>query len=95
MGIVSILALPIILRRRLSRTSGWAAEITILSIGNMARMLLFVFVFAGPGLAINVPGTRINGIFFAEWQFMEFLVYVALPFSLISSVVYLVSRRNI
>ena len=52
-------------------------------------LLAMVFTFGGPGLFLNIPGTRVNGIFFAEWQFMNFLVYVGGPTSALATVLML------
>jgi hypothetical protein len=49
-------------------------------------LLLLTGLFSGPGLFLNIPGTRVQGIFFAEWNFVTFLMYVALPFSVASGV---------
>lgn len=44
-------------------------------------------IFSGPGLFLDIPGTRVQGIFFAESQFVTFITYVALPFSLLAGAV--------
>lgn len=55
----------------------------ILSVAGTTFLLLLLLtgIFSGPGLFLEFPGTRVRGIFFAEWQFVAFLIYVALPFS--------------
>jgi hypothetical protein len=39
----------------------------------------------GP-IGLNVPGTRIRGIFFAEWKFLTFMGYIAPAVAVISAV---------
>ncbi len=59
-----------------------------------------IFLFAGsialgPGGA-DLFGTRIGGIFFAEWKFAIFDLEAALPISILSaSIVWMVVRRGI
>ena len=38
----------------------------------------------GPG-GIDVPGLRLNGIFFSEFEFLRFIFFVAAPVSLIAA----------
>jgi len=47
-----------------------------------AVMVSFIF---GPG-GFNIPGTRVRGIFFSEWQFLSFLFLVAAPVSLVAGI---------
>lgn len=49
----------------------------ILLVATVMLALLF-----GPG-RVNVPGTRIRGIFFSEWKFVSFIAIVATPLSLL------------
>jgi len=50
----------------------------------LALAVVCAFLF-GPG-GVNVPGTRVRGIFFSEWQFLNFLGYVATPVSAIAAI---------
>jgi hypothetical protein len=52
---------------------------------SLALLLLLPLLFSGPGLSLDLPGTRVQGIFFAEWKFMHFIIEVALPFSVITT----------
>lgn len=45
--------------------------------------VLLAFAF-GP-MGMTVPGTRIRGIFFAEWRFISFLIYVGAPVAIITA----------
>jgi|GEM_PF-2671688 len=42
-------------------------------------LLVLAMAFGGIGLGLDLPGTRINGIFFSEWKFATFLIYVGAP----------------
>jgi len=64
--------------------------------------LFFVFVFSalvilglsfGFGL-VDVPKTRIYGIFFAEWQFFRFIGYDAFPLAMTLTVTSWLSNRH-
>jgi hypothetical protein len=70
----------------LSRTSIQSAALrgTACGLAVFALAVLAAFLF-GPG-GLNVPGTRIRGIFFSEWRFLNFLAYVAAPVSLLAAV---------
>ena len=48
---------------------------------SLVLLLILPLLFSGPGLSLDLPGTRVQGIFFAEWKFIRFIVEVALPFS--------------
>jgi len=41
-----------------------------------------VAVLFGP-MGLDIPGTRVRGIFFSEWQFINFLGYIGIPTSVI------------
>jgi hypothetical protein len=47
--------------------------------------LSLIAVLLGPG-GLDVPGTRLNGIFFSEWEFLNFIFMVAAPASIIAGV---------
>ena len=85
MSIVGALFAPWIIHRALGSTGGLVA-MTLVAASTFLFLLLVTGVFSGPGLFLDVPGTRIQGIFFAEWQFVTFLLYAALPFSIASGV---------
>lgn len=53
---------------------------TLVFVGACGMGLLFLtMAFGGIGLGLDVPGTRIHGIFFSEWKFATFLFYVGAP----------------
>ncbi len=74
----------LVLGRILSLGSGLKAGIVFAGT-SLVSLVLLAFLFSGPGLSLDLPGTRVQGIFFAEWKFIDFLFYVALPFSLIAT----------
>ena len=43
--------------------------------------LLLIAFLLGPA-GFDVPGTRLNGIFFSEWKFLNFIFMVAAPASI-------------
>ena len=43
--------------------------------------LLIIAFLLGPA-GFDVPGTRLNGIFFSEWKFLNFIFMVAAPASI-------------
>jgi hypothetical protein len=51
---------------------GWAEAIT--TSGIIFVLLCCISVFFGP-FGVDIPGTRIRGIFFAEFKFLNFIVY--------------------
>jgi hypothetical protein len=55
-----------------------------ISVGVIACLFLLLVltgIFCGPGLCLDIPGTRVQGIFFSEFKFLNFIFCVALPFS--------------
>ena len=65
---------------------GWKRSLLVA----LACFLLLVglaLLFSGPGLSLNVPETRIQGIFFAEWKFVNFILQIGLPFSIFVAMV--------
>ena len=44
-------------------------------------VVLVALIFVPMG--VEIPGTRIRGIFFSEWQFVNFIRYVGIPLSVI------------
>lgn len=57
-------------------------------------LLILTMIFGGIGLALDIPGTRVHGIFFAEWEFITFLIYVGTPLGAIGAALMLVLRRG-
>jgi hypothetical protein len=47
--------------------------------------LALVCIGFGP-YGLNIPGTRLNGIFFSEWMFVSFFFYVGLPLAVAAAV---------
>ena len=39
---------------------------------SLVLLLILPLLFSGPGLSLDLPGTRVQGIFFAEWKFIRF-----------------------
>jgi hypothetical protein len=64
-------------------TGGWAHATTTAGIS----FLIFCLVSAlfGP-LGVDVPGTRVRGIFFSEWKFTNFILYDGVPLAILSGV---------
>jgi hypothetical protein len=46
--------------------------------------LSVIAVLLGPA-GFDVPGTRLNGIFFSEWEFLNFIFIVAAPASIVAA----------
>ena len=53
------------------------------AIAATAAFAAIAIVF-GP-IGCDVPGTRLNGIFFSEWKFTNFFFYVGFPVAVITS----------
>lgn len=70
-------------RTVLKTVATWMATLTALGV---------VGLVFGP-LGINIPGTRVRGIFFAEWQFVAFFL-VTIPYALVSAVVLTLAGRH-
>ena len=86
---------PILVGRMLRRLSSGLGAAALLTAANLALLLSLVMVFSGPGLFLDIPRTRVQGIFFAEWKFVVFYFYVGLPFSLVSAILHLWSRGRV
>ena len=71
-------------------------ELTTLAVGlvTSAATLILALAFSGPGLSLNIPGTRVRGIFFAEWKFATFFVHVGLPLSILSGTLWHLNSRQ-
>lgn len=54
----------------------------VASFGLMALLGLLL----GPA-GLDIPGTRVRGMFFAEWKFLNFIFLVAAPSALVAAVV--------
>lgn len=57
-----------------------AARSIICGIVLLCFIVLIAIVF-GPG-GLDIPGTRVRGIFFSEWKFMSFIGYIGVPISI-------------
>ena len=53
-----------------------------------------IYLFSGLGLFLNVPGTRLNGIFFAEFKFLNFASRVGGPIVLLATGLFYWSTRR-
>ncbi len=76
---------PLVSNRLLTRTSSWAALAGLGFALTLVSLVVLAISFGPYGLSI--PGTRIRGIFFAEWKFVNFILYCAIPFAITASVV--------
>jgi hypothetical protein len=89
-GLVVVTALSII--ARFPRVP--ALDESFLTGGVLLATFLLLDVLLGP-MGVEVYHTRVRGIFFAEWNFINFFVYVALPISaLVACMVWLAARRS-
>jgi hypothetical protein len=87
---VSPIAVKLMLRRTASRSQSLGIVITGLVAFTMLAGLSYLF---GP-LGLNVPATRIRGIFFAEWNFLSFIVYDGTVLAFLSAMAYLYDARR-
>jgi uncharacterized membrane protein len=72
------------------REGGWTEAIMI---GGIIFLLLcMIGALFGP-LGINFPGTRIRGIFFSEWKFINFILYNAIVLALLGGVLRRFAKR--
>lgn len=55
-------------------------------------LFALALTFGGVGLGLEVPGTRIRGIFFSEWKFATFLLWVGAPTCAIGAALMLAIR---
>lgn len=67
---------------RLQRASTRSIALRAFSCGviNFVSALLLALLLGPVGMTL--PGTRVRGIFFAEWSFLNFLGFVALPIAI-------------
>jgi len=58
-------------------------------------VLFIVTLLLGP-YGFEIPGTRVRWYFFAEWNFLMFFFYVAIPISFVSSIMvwWMVNRKQ-
>lgn len=84
MAIISGLLVPLILKKYLVLPPKELRTTVINGIIIFFILTLMALLF-GPITSIDIPGTWIEGIFFAEWKFLTFIIYIALPFTFITS----------
>jgi len=79
---VILLAVSVPLRKKIEQAAlrGFLTAFIAFALLTVAAILL------GP-MGTTVPGTRVRGIFFSEWKFLTFIFKVALPLSILGSVV--------
>lgn len=82
-------AAPLLLPR--VTKSKWAGAAMTGFIGFMIQAILS-FGFGPRGW--DVPGTRVRGIFFSEWDFLTFIGHVASPMAFLSIVAYVYEHRQ-
>ena len=59
----------------------------------LAGVFALILIFGGVGLGLDLPGTRIHGIFFAEWKFVTFLLVVGTPCAFFATLTMLLGLR--
>jgi hypothetical protein len=64
-----------------------------LAVGLLSFVCLFIVAILFGPVGLDIPGSGLRGIFFAEWEFVRFLVYDALPMSIIGALLHWWSRR--
>jgi hypothetical protein len=57
---------------------------TVMCFVAMFVSLSLIAFLLGPA-GFDVPGTRLNGIFFSEWKFLNFIFMVAAPASIVAA----------
>lgn len=67
--------------------------IRTLAVGLFSLVCLSIVAIVFGPLGVDIPGGGLRGIFFAEWEFVKFLVYDALPMSIIGALLHWWSRR--
>lgn len=71
-----------------------ASDQSILTGGALLAAFFLLDVLLGP-MGVEIYHTRVRGIFFDEWNFINFFVYVALPVSaFVAGVVWLAVRQH-
>jgi hypothetical protein len=53
-----------------------------------------VGAFAFGPLGFDIPGTRVRGIFFADWNFVTFFLYLALPVAALTGLIGALAHRR-
>ncbi|MEO8660107.1 MAG: hypothetical protein ABI693_16675 [Bryobacteraceae bacterium] len=79
-----------VLVRRIVPESRRLASVTLGAVVTFVGLLLLAFTF-GP-LGANLPGTRVRGIFFAEWSFVLFIL-LSIPFAVVAMLLLNLPRR--
>lgn len=90
MGIIGAVLVPVVLHRKIYRDVINEIWINIFAI---FCVLAIMAVLWGPMGWINIPRTRLFGIFFSEMKFLNFIFFVAPPFAFISSIINIVSKN--
>jgi hypothetical protein len=81
MSVVSIWGAPFLLKKLLGNVEGWVSAILA---GTLSLVCLcFIAIILGP-FGADIPGLRVRGIFFAEWEFMNFIFYDAVPMTAVA-----------
>jgi len=80
-GVIGAMLVPMIVHKLLPR----ARNRNVINIGIITFVFLSsIAIFFGP-YGFNIPNTRISGIFFSEFKFAIFIIFVAIPFSFVSA----------
>ena len=87
MAILSGLLLPLGLRRFVTCQGVSLRAGVAQTLASVGMVFLLVLLFSGPGFFWNIPGTQVQGIFFAEWKFVVFFFQVGIPFSAVNGAI--------
>jgi len=69
---------------------GWADA--IMTAGIIFVLFCAISVLFGP-VGVDLPGTRIRGIFFAEWKFVVFILKNGAPLALLGGILKLFAKQ--
>jgi hypothetical protein len=88
MTIVSLWVAP--LAGRLFKHDNLWVSVPLVGLFSVVCLCLVAVLFGPVGL--DFPGGGVRGIFFAEWEFIKFILYDALPMSVVGALLYWWSR---
>lgn len=64
----------------------------VICAGIVFSFVVLVALLFGP-MGVEIPGTRVRGIFFSEWRFINFIGYLGIPLSVIVLLLELAAGR--
>lgn len=85
LSIIGAYLVPWVVRFLLPKLSGSGWVSTGIISGIIFLLLCLVSTIFGP-LGVDIAGTRIRGIFFAEFKFLNFIVYDAMPLAFLGGI---------